>query len=421
MEVKVKVLGGGLEIGKNAIEIYYNNKSLLLDYGVIFNDHIEFPLIPNIKNTEGVIVSHSHLDHTGGLPLIYSSTLKPPLYINELTLELTDLLLYDFLKISKNRLQFDKVAIEEVKSKAVLLKLRSEFHINSFYIKTFNAGHIPGSWMVFINIKDKNILYTGDFNVYESKLIKGAEIINEDVDLLICEGTYACINHINRSLLEKDLIERINETLDNGGNVLIPSFSIGRSQEILCLLYEYGIDYPIYLDGMARSVSKILLKFPEYFRDYDLLEKAHRKAIWIESEDERRNTMGDPSIIISPAGMLKGGAAMYYVKKIIKNEKNAIFFVGYLSKDTPARKILENKTLNLPTGIEKVRAKVDWFGISSHSDMHGIISFINTINPSKVLFIHCEPQRIIEMKKLLENKFKDTEFIIAENGREYQI
>jgi putative mRNA 3-end processing factor len=421
MEIKVRILGGGLEIGRNAIEIKYNNSSLLLDYGISFNYHIDFPLVPNIKNIEGVIISHAHLDHTGGLPLIYGSTIKPPIYVNDLTFELMELLLNDFLKISKNKLQFDNTVISEIRSKTKLINFSSSFHLNSFYIKTYNAGHIPGSWLVLISVKEKNILYTGDFNIYDSKLIKGADLINENIDLLICEGTYACINHINRSLLERALIEEINKTLDNGGNVLIPSFSIGRSQEILCLLYEYKVNYPIYLDGMARSASKIMLKYPEYFRNYDLLNKSHERAIWISKEEERRNIMDEPSIIISPAGMLKGGAAIYYIKKIIKKEKNAIFFVGYLSKGTPGREILENKILRLPTGVEKVKARVDWFGISSHTDMQGIISYIKAINPSTVLFIHCEWPRIHEMKKMLETNFKDIKFIIAENGKEYKI
>jgi putative mRNA 3-end processing factor len=420
MGIKVKILGSGLEIGRNAIEIKYNNSSLLLDYGISFNEHVDFPLAPNIKNVEGVIISHAHLDHTGGLPLIYGSTRKPPLYINNLSFELMELLLNDFLKISKNKVQFDNTVIKEIKSEAKLVNFSSSFHLNSFYVKTYNAGHIPGSWLILIDVKEKNILYTGDFNVYDSKLIKGADFVNENVDLLICEGTYACINHINRALLEKTLIEEINETLDNGGSVLIPSFSIGRSQEILCLLYEHNVDYPIYLDGMARSASKIMLKYPEYFRNYNLLNEAHERAIWISKEEERKNIMDEPSIIISPAGMLKGGAAIYYIKKLIKEEKNAIFFVGYLSKDTPGREILENKILHLPTGVEKVKAKVDWFGISSHTDMQGIISYIKAINPSNVLFIHCEWPRIQEMKKMLETNFKDIKFIIAENGKEYQ-
>lgn len=418
--VKVRILGGGLEIGKNALEIEHEGRSILLDYGASFNGSIDFPLPINIKKLEGIICSHAHLDHTAGLPLIYSSSIRPSLIMSEISLELTILLLLDFIKISKGRLQFDSTSIESLNEKAITKGPKSEFSLGDFNVKTYNAGHIPGSWVIFVEIKGKRILYTGDINVYDSRLLKGADFINESVDLMICESTYACVNHIRREMLEAALIEKIIETLERGGSVLIPSFSIGRSQEILCILEKLNLGYPIYLDGMARSASSIMLKYPEYFNDFELLKRAHEKIRWINSKKDRKEVMKEPSVIISPAGMLKGGAAIYYLEKIAKDPKSSILFVGYLAKDTPGREMLETRTYTSEKGKEKIEAEVDWFGISSHADMKGLLNYIKAHNPSKLLLIHGEYPRMAEMAKLIRKEL-GIECLLPNNGEEIEV
>ncbi len=419
MSIKLRILGGGLEIGKNAIEVIHNDRSLLLDYGASFNGHIDFPLPLSVKKLEGVICSHAHLDHVAGIPLIYSSAIQPKLYTNPITHDLANLLLLDFIKIAKNKLQFDSSALEIMNKKTVFKTLNSEFHVGDFALKTYNAGHIPGSWIILIEVAGRRILYTGDINVYDSRLLNGADLIKEKVDVMLCESTYACINHMDRSEIEKELVARILETLDNGGNVLIPSFSVGRSQEVLCILYKHNVDYPIFLDGMARSASAIMLEYPEYFKDYELLRKALSKIRWINGKKDRKEVLKEPSIIVSPAGMLKGGAATYYVRRIVRDSKSAIFFVGYLSKNTPAREILENGVFVNENVKEKVLAETDWFGLSSHADMKGLISYIEKISPSKVILIHGEPFRMVEMAK--ESRKMGIDCGIANNGDEIEV
>jgi|BEDMetMinimDraft_2_1075160.scaffolds.fasta_scaffold02282_2 putative mRNA 3-end processing factor len=420
MAVFIKLLGGGGEIGRNAIEINYNNNSILLDYGVIFNSEIGFPLNVNLKKLIGIIISHAHLDHIGALPLIYSSSINPKIYFNSMTSELMNLLLLDFLKVSKGNLQFDETGILKIFEKSSNVPFKYDFIINDFSIKVGNAGHIPGSWIISVEVKNKKILYTGDFNVYDTKLLNGAEVIERNVDLLICESTYACVNHIDRQKVEKLFIEKVLETLENKGNVLIPSFAVGRSQEILCILQKYNIKYPIFLDGMARKASSIMLKYPEYFKDYNLLKSSHDLAIWVNNERERKRILDEPSIIISPAGMLKGGPALNYIKKIISDSRNSILFVGYLAENTPGREILESHTFTTETSKEKVKANVYWFGLSSHTDMKGIIDYIKEVNPQKVMFIHGEVERIIEMSKLIKNNYS-IDIILGKTGESIEV
>src|SRR5579875_360250 len=415
MSVKIRFLGGAQEIGRNAIEIDHDNSSLLLDYGASFNSTVDFAMPVQIKKLKGIICSHAHLDHTAGFPLIYSSSLAPPLFINSTTLDLTNLLIQDFIKISKNKLQFDSTVLPLINEKARIIEDHSEFHIDDFFVKVVSAGHIPGSWVTFIEVGGKKILYTGDINVYDSFLLKGAEKINEDVDLMICESTYACLNHIPRARLIEELVNRSLEVLDNGGNVLIPSFSVGRSQEIACMFTKNNVDYPIYMDGMARTASEIILNHPESVRDYSLLKESLSKVKIINGKKDRKEALEEPSVIISPAGMLKGGAATYYISRIIKEPKNAVFFVGYLAKDTPGREMLEKRIFQSEKGQEPVKSDLDWFGISSHADMKGLIDYIRAINPEKLVLIHGEPFRMLEMSKIVEQEL-GLDCILPNNG-----
>jgi len=417
MTIKIKFLGGAQEIGRNAIEIEHEGSSILLDYGASFNSHVDFALPVNVKRLRGVICSHAHLDHTAGMPLIYSSSSAPPLYVNSLSLDLTYLLIQDFIKISKNRLQFDATVLPLIGERSKIMGINSDFYIDDFFVKTRNAGHIPGSWIILVEIDNKRILYTGDINTYESFLLRGADKINESIDLMICESTYACVNHIPRERLIEELVERTREVLDNGGNVLIPSFSVGRSQEIACIFTKNHLDYPIYMDGMARTASEIMLKHPEFFKDYSLLKEAISNVRIINSKKDRKEALKEPSVIISPAGMLKGGAATYYVSRIIKEPKNAIFFVGYLSKETPGRDMLENRVFISDKGEEKVKAELDWFGISSHSDMKGLIEYIKQVNPEKLVLIHGEFFRMQEMANIIKSQL-GIDCAIPKNGEE---
>jgi Predicted exonuclease of the beta-lactamase fold involved in RNA processing len=195
---------------------------------------------------------------------------------------------------------------------------------------------------------------------------------------------------------------------------------VGRSQEILCILQKYNIKYPIFLDGMARKASSIMLKYPEYFKDYNLLKSSHDLAIWVNNERERKRILDEPSIIISPAGMLKGGPALNYIKKIISDSRNSILFVGYLAENTPGREILESHTFTTETSKEKVKANVYWFGLSSHTDMKGIIDYIKEVNPQKVMFIHGEVERIIEMSKLIKNNYS-IDIILGKTGESIEV
>lgn len=396
-KISVTILGGGREVGRSAILIDSGEKKILLDYGVIFEeDKPLFPLHVRPKDLNAVFLSHAHLDHSGALPLLYINA-KIPLYTTSLTLELSELLIRDFLKISGYYVPYEHQELQAMLRCFNPLDYGDIVSLDKDHvIEIKDAGHIPGSSFFVLNISGTKILYTGDINPSTTALLKGADLSGVgDIDVLITESTYISYEHPERDYCEKMLIEILEEVLENGGKVLIPSFSVGRSQEVLLVLEKHGVDYPIFIDGMARAVIEILLKYSGYLRDPYLLERALEKVFIVRDWSDRKKALEVPSIIVSPAGMLKGGPSLYYAKKIAKDPRSAIVFVSFQAPYTPGRALLE--TGLLPEVNSKVKARIEWLDFSSHAGRKQLFELLDRIKPKETcIFVHGDYRAVKE-------------------------
>ena len=246
--------------------------------------------------------------------------------------------------------------------------------------------------MVEIEIDGRTILYTGDFNLVDTCLLKGSNLDPfERADVVIMEGTYAALDHPPREEVERTFVRDVLEVLDAGGNVLIPAFAVGRAQEILCVLAKYGVQYPIYIDGMARKVNSILLENMESLRDPNLFKRAVQTAIHVNGWVDRKRALRDPSIIVSPAAMLKGGAVVHYAKELLDHPKNGIFFVSYVMRDTPARNLLETGVLELEDVKKSIAARIEWYDFSSHCGRGELLRAVERMSSdTKLVLVHSE-------------------------------
>lgn len=390
--LQLKVLGGGRRVGKSAILLEGSRNKILLDYGVdISGTEPEFPLHVRPRDLDFVVITHAHLDHSGAAPLLYISA-KPKLYTTALTLELSDILISDFLKLSKYYIPYEYGQVEEMKDSATIANHGSEVEERGVTLRFWNAGHIPGSVMVELEIEGKTVLYTGDFNTVSTCLLTGADLDPfENTDIVVMEGTYASFDHPPREKVEQAFVHDVLEVLESGGNVLVPAFAVGRAQEILCVLAKYGVKYPVYVDGMARKVNSILLENLDALRDPEFVEKALTSAIHVDSRQDRRRALEKPSIIVSPAAMLKGGASVHYVRELIEDPHSAIFFVSYIMRETPARKLLENGILELETLKKRAAARIEWYDFSSHCGKRELLKVLEKLdNKTKLIVVHSE-------------------------------
>ncbi|MEM2105947.1 MAG: MBL fold metallo-hydrolase [Candidatus Bathyarchaeia archaeon] len=363
--MQIRFLGGTREVGRIAIAVKTEKRQVLLDCGVMLNHEPGFPMHIPPKEVDAVILTHSHLDHSGAVPIFYIHG-KKPLYTNKLNLELTQLLISDFIHLSSYYLPYEYLELRSMMRSNRHLDFGIEEEIGDMKIQLLNAGHTPGSAQILIEADGKKLLYTGDFNTVDTRLLEGAKMDYEDLDAVIIESTYANEDHPERRELERRFVEEATDVVERGGTVLVPAFGVGRSQEIACVLAAHHFEYPVTMDGMAREASKIMMTYKEFLRDPKLFVDAMHAADWVEGWRDRRRATKTPGVIIAPAGMLKGGPAVFYTSKVGKKSQNAIFLVSYQIPGTPGRELLEKGVCLIDGKMRKVKARVEHFDFSSH-------------------------------------------------------
>jgi putative mRNA 3-end processing factor len=363
--LQVGFLGGAREVGRIGITVKSEKSKVVLDYGVMLDHEPGFPMHVPPKEVDAVILTHSHLDHSGAIPMFYIND-KKPLYTNRLNLELTQVLIQDFIHLSGYYLPFEYLELDAMMHNNRHLDFGVEEAIGNMKIKLFDAGHTPGSAQVLVEADGKKILYTGDYNMEDSKLLKGATMDYGDLDAVVTESTYASEDHTPRPELERGFVEAATEVVERGGTVLVPAFGVGRAQEIACVLAANHFEHPVVLDGMAREASRIMMNYKEFLRDPRLFMNAIHSLEWVDGWRDRRRAAKDPGVIISPAGMLKGGPSQFYISKIGKKANNAIFLVSYQIPGTPGKQLLDKGITTIDGKVSKVKAQYRHFDFSSH-------------------------------------------------------
>jgi len=407
--VTVEVLGGGGEVGRMAILVRGSRNTVLLDYGVNFDEEGRpiFPLHVRPRDLTAVVLSHAHLDHCGALPGLYVSS-SPPLYTTPLTAELAELMFRDAVKLSGYYLPYEEEEIRNALRQAKPVNFNEAVELNGDSLMFLNAGHVPGSVMTLMSIDGYRILFTGDFNLAPSNLLDGADLYNvpRDIDLVIMEATYAGGTHPPREKLEEEFIKAVKETLDEGGSVLIPSFTIGRTQELLLTLIKHDVtEVPIYVDGLARVANRVISKYPQFLRDPNLYAKAMTYSTEIMGNYFRRNALRDQAVIITPAGMLKGGAAVYYLKRLGGDRRNAVILPSYQAPDSPGYELLTKGVVRVDNEEIRVNAKVYWFDFSAHSGLEELVNFIRYFSDNtNILIVHSSPRNALRLSEHLEGR-----------------
>ncbi len=395
----ISFLGACREVGRSAFTINSNKNGILLDYGVAMNDEVGFPAHISPKNLQLIILSHAHLDHSGILPLFYLTKGKA-LYGVEPTFELSGLLIKDFINLSGYKLPFEFIELDNMLNNAVRIDYAQNIELKNGSITLLNAGHIPGSAQVLIKLDGKRILYTGDFNSTSTRLLSAADREYGELDAVIIESTYATEDHPPRNKLEEDFVEEATETVDEGGTVLVPAFGVGRSQEILLTLVAYGFKYPIFIDGMALRTIRMLSNFKESLGDPELFDRAMKKVEFVRNRRDRNNVLKTPSVVIAPAGMLKGGTAVFYMESLSLSKRNAVFLVSYQIPGTPGNVLLEKGKFHIKGQFRNISAKIAKFDFSSHSGMSELHEFLSNVSPkAKVFTVHGEERNCEHLAK----------------------
>ena len=418
--MKVSVLGAAKEVGRSAFLVNVNGTSILMDYGVLLKREPIFPMHVKPKEVDAVVITHAHLDHSGFVPSLFLSDSAsvqalgtPP------TFDLSQLLMEDMIKISGFYLPFEYIDITTMIKHSKNLQYKESYMVNDVKVTLHESGHVLGGASVILEHNGKRIFYTGDINTRGSKLLRPADLDFGELDLMIIESTYSQTEQVPREQAERELLEFCYDVVDRGGTLFIPAFSVERSQEIACVLKSYNFRHKVVMDGMALKANQIMLKHPTFLKDAEMFKRAINEAEWISGWNRRKSVVKEPCVIISPAGMLVGGSAVFYLQEIAKNDKNGIALVSYQGEGTPGRTLLERRMVSYDGRERKCLADVKRFEFSGHNSRSELFEILEHIkgNP-KVLTVHGDGPSCtkfaeeINLKYGFESKAPDTgEFI----------
>ena len=432
--MKIRFLGASGEVGRSCILLESNRKKTLLDCGVKFTRDNAFPIIEDqtIRKLNSVVLSHAHMDHSGYLPYLYKAGYKGKVLLTKPTRDLTQVLLADYLRISKNLVPYTQKDINKYLQNCVSLEYEEE----KAGTKLHEAGHILGSAMTTVRMQKHKVLYTGDINLRDSRLLEGARA-RFHADTLITESTYGGNNdeHIPMKRAGQELVQSIQATFKKGGKVIVPTFAIGRGQEVLFTIESHmrsGTlkEAPIYIDGMINKALRI------YRHNADHLKKEIQRRILTSDDDPFKSKYyhtpkkkdrsdvyeHDRVIIVTTSGMLNGGPVLGYLKKLAPNKKNKIILVGYQARGTRGRELLEGADeLEIDGERVPINLELDEAKFSAHSDQKELLGLIDGVKGLKRVFIvHGEKDKSEEFAQTIRRKNKKLIVEVPKLGEEYQ-
>ena len=405
----IRVLGAAGEVGRSAFQVNCNGTNFLLDYGVMFGKPRgappTYPLHVKPRDIDSVIITHAHLDHSGCVPSLFVSG-NCNVYATAPTFDLSKLLIQDMIKIEKNSHSFGVPEIENMMQKSKIIGFKEKITRGNATFELRSSGHVVGGSTVMVESENKKLFYTGDINLRGSRLLPSADLDIGEMDMVITESTYSQENQMPRKESEKGLIDFANEVMDRKGTLFIPSFSVERSQEVASVLISSGFKHRIIMDGMALKVNEVLLKYPEYLRNPEIFKDVIDRVVAINDHKERKRALTEPCVVISPAGMLVGGNAVYYLQQLAFNDKNGIALVSYQGEGTPGKKLLDTGKVETRGRDLNVAAEVKQFQFSGHADRDSLFEMIKNLKGDpKIMTVHGDDESCTRFAEEIHEKF----------------
>lgn len=429
---------------------------ILVDCGIDYEDkdnktinsHFQF----NPKDIDVLLVTHAHIDHSGNIPNLVKQGFQGEIICTEPTAFLLDKLWIDSVNIQNNNFNRRKTArlygfkeVKEANEQLLTVNFNQKFTLNSEISCTFHeAGHIIGAASIRLEVTEGNSIqtigFTGDLGNPGSKLIVDPEPM-QGLNYLITETTYGNRQHKEKRSPEDVLIEYVTKTcVDQEGRLIIPAFSVGRTQAILFTLkklFNTGILPPIrvFADSpLALASSNIHNRFSDYLNDEaknnmlvdgSLFDFKSLYLVEDKSDVEDMELYRDSCIIVSSAGMLEGGRIQHHISDHIQNPSCTILIAGFCSPGTLGAQLLEGRSMIRVKGNDKyVYAKIDQTDVfSAHPDTDGLQDYFeatHTDQLTKIFFVHGEEESMYELKSLLSDDLQK-KVVIPSKGESFQL
>lgn len=438
---RITYLGSARQVGRSCILLSTPQSRILMDCGIdVASDDEAYPYLEapefNIKDLDAVIISHSHIDHTGLLPYLFKFGYRGPVYCTLPTRDVMALLQLDAIKIQRNEGKEPIYTTDEVKEMVkhcIWLDYEEVADISpDIRITFFNAGHIIGSAMVHVNIGNgmHNLLYSGDQKFANTNLLTAAHTKFSRVETLMLESTYGAKSKVvgPYKKQDEDVSAKIVEAVTRGGKILMPVLGSGRAQEIIVLmerlfrLKKIPI-IPVYVDGMVWDITAIHTAYPEFLNStvrQQIFHKDNNPFLMenikqVGSNKERKQVIEEEGscLIIATSGMLAGGPSVEYLKGLASDKRNMLLFSCYQSPGTNGRKIQQGQTeLHFQSGhrveTTSIKLEVSRVEISGHSDRQELMDFVKKMSPrpKRVIVNHGEPSSCLDLASSIYKTYK---------------
>ncbi len=437
--MKIRFLGAARVVTGSCYHLSGNGLEILVDCGMYQGKNADevnrAPFGFDPTAIDYLLLTHAHLDHSGLIPRLVAEGFKGKIVTTPATADLVEIMLLDSAHIQEKDAEwqtkksfragkdivYDPLYTEEDVKKALPYFHRAAYSDvtplgNGFKYRFVDAGHILGSgslelWYKEDGKEEKKIVFSGDVGKDDNFIIRDPEHVKE-ADYVVCESTYG--NRLHKGMEEsvKEMAEAIQTTFKRGGNVLMPAFAVGRTQDVLFILNDLVKEkklphLDIYIDSpLADKATKV------YIAHTELFDKEALHSLWFRSsegirihftptieESQQINKIKSGAIIIAGSGMCEGGRIQHHFKHNIWRPECSIIFTGYQARGTLGRHIVEGARTVRVLGEEMaVRAKVYTIGgFSAHADENGLLAWLGTfVNKPKVFIVHGEENVSLE-------------------------
>ena len=457
--MKITFLGATRTVTGSNTLIETKNKKFLVDCGLYQGQEKEtllntedFMFVPS--DIDFMLLTHAHIDHSGRIPKLYKDGYRGPIYATKATVDLCSIMLTDSGYIQESEVEWLNrkrkregkhpveplyTAQDAIDSQVLFERINYNEEVQitpEIRVRYNDAGHMLGSAIIEVWInedgEEQKLVFSGDLGNNQIPLLKEPSMI-EDADILILESTYGDRDHINKENKAEEFLNIVSKTLERGGNVVIPSFAVGRTQEILYELqkskqsedpefrreFDEIMEAPVYVDSpLATSATEVFLN------NLDVLDEEVKQDIkdgkkpldfsglkFTTSVEESRflNENANRSIIISASGMCEVGRIKHHLKHNLWRHDSTILFVGYQALGTLGRKIVDGAKVVKIFGEEiGVNAQVKYIeSFSGHADKTGLLHFIKAFRtkPKQIFLVHGDEEAQLSLSDNIADEF----------------
>ena len=447
--MKYVFLGGAGEVGASCLLISVADRKILIDCGMRISSEDHYPALPNFlllkelaPKLDAIFISHAHADHVGALPTLHRYYPETPIHMTDATQELAFTMLNNLARSQSEESYYAPMDVSDALGRDHIKIYERGCKVNGWTqlddwgddwgYSMARSGHILGAVCILLKTPEGRFLYSGDVSAFNQRTVDGnVNLSGTNPDFMWCEATYGDRDHPSRSTEERNLLREVATVINNGGTVLIPSFALGRAQEIILILksaMENRMipEFPVFIDGLVNQICSLYVRHA-HVAGKSIRNKAFSKQMQNKSGHVfysksirpvrvggRESVLKDttPKCIIASSGMLTGGASVDYAKVLALGANNAIFLSGYQDAESPGRRLQElqqgDELTFADNDVVEVNCQVKRFYLSAHSDKSQLIKMIRQASPKALALVHGEKTAIHALRKKLKKDFSVT-------------